>query len=414
MTDARSTSAGSEYYALSNKGFPNEAGIIGVSEQKDPIFLNLHEPFCILATGLPGGGKSHTVNCILESCLLPKFNAKKPMSALVCHYDKNGGDNSVCESIGLVVRQEKFGEFLPTDNVVVLCSPTNIRKTESLYHRIDPKIVVKALRFRWDDLGARQIMKLMRLEDSARQLYVSVLFEKLRHYYEQGKMPSLEDFAVTACEGLDERQKCSAKQRLKILQAVVAREGQEYCDFDDLMRDGTMIIADLTDPFLSPSEANGVFQVLLAQFRTHSKQHGKVVVFDEAHRYMDSSDGLANDIIECARVMRHQGLRVVVSTQSPLVLPPELVNLSTVFVAHRIQSPAWFQFLCQQLPFAEKDFLTSRALRQGEALVYSTYTDFDYTVFKLQVRPRVTADYGETCRNVASTAGSLDGGAGKP
>jgi len=209
MTHARSTSAESQYFAL-RKGFIDEAGIIGFSGKK-PVYLNIHAPFCILATGLPGEGKSHTVNCILESCLLPNFNAKKPMSALVCHYDKNGGDNSICESIGLVVRRKKFGACLPTTKVVVLCSPTNLRQTKSLYHKIDQTIDVKALRFRWDDLGARQIMKLMRLEDSARQLYVSVLLEKLRQYYDTNTMPSLTKFIDNACEGLDDRQACPVR-----------------------------------------------------------------------------------------------------------------------------------------------------------------------------------------------------------
>ena len=43
----------------------------------------------------------------------------------------------------------------------------------------------------------------------------------------------------------------------------------------------------MTDPMLAPAEANGVFQVLLEQFRQKKTDCGKVVVCDEAHKYFD-------------------------------------------------------------------------------------------------------------------------------
>ena len=35
------------------------------------VYLNTHEPFCFATVGVQGGGKSHTMSCILESCLVP-------------------------------------------------------------------------------------------------------------------------------------------------------------------------------------------------------------------------------------------------------------------------------------------------------------------------------------------------------
>ena len=93
------------------------------------------------------------------------------------------------------------------------------------------------------------------------------------------------------------------------------------CNLIDEIKGGRLIVADLTDPLLSPSEANGVFQVLLSTFR-HKKLDGvgKVIAFDEAHRYMSTqpgeNDALAQEIMDCARLMRHDGLRLLISTQS--------------------------------------------------------------------------------------------------
>ena len=58
-----------------------------------PVFLNVHEPFCLTAVGIQGGGKSHSLACVLESCLLPFPEGDivrlcNPMTALVLHYDQ--------------------------------------------------------------------------------------------------------------------------------------------------------------------------------------------------------------------------------------------------------------------------------------------------------------------------------------
>ena len=44
---------------------------------------------------------------------------------------------------------------------------------------------------------------------------------------------------------------------------------------------------------------------------------GKVVALDEAHKYMkgDTSDGLSAALVNTARLIRHDGLRLLVSTQ---------------------------------------------------------------------------------------------------
>ena len=42
------------------------------------------------------------------------------------------------------------------------------------------------------------------------------------------------------------------------------------------MAGGTLVVADMTDPMLAPAEANGVFQVLLEQFRLKKVDCGKV------------------------------------------------------------------------------------------------------------------------------------------
>ena len=53
---------------------------------------------------------------------------------------------------------------------------------------------------------------------------------------------------------------------------------------------------------------------------------------DEAHKYFgasksESGGGLAAAVVDAVRLMRHEGIRVVISTQSPLAMPSELLEL---------------------------------------------------------------------------------------
>jgi hypothetical protein len=99
-----------------NRGMCAESGLFGSllapsAEQQqgsrsNSVYLNVNEPFCLVATGVQGSGKSHTVSVVLENCLLPFpvpyaspiVALHKPMAALVLHYDQS--ETNVCEATG--------------------------------------------------------------------------------------------------------------------------------------------------------------------------------------------------------------------------------------------------------------------------------------------------------------------------
>lgn len=84
----------------------------------------------------------------------------------------------------------------------------------------------------------------------------------------------------------------------------------------ELFGPDTLVLADLTDPMLAPKEATAVFQVLLQHFRQTILPCGKLLVCDESHKYFDKSEksGFTKSITETVRLMRHEGLRVIVSS----------------------------------------------------------------------------------------------------
>ena len=117
-------------------------------------------------------------------------------------------------------------------------------------------------------------------------------------------------------------------------------------------------------------------------------------------RYWHSRTG------ECVRLMRHQGMRMVVSTQSPCALPEEMLELATIVVVHAFQSRAWFDCLRQRLPMPESMFAAMLQLQQGEAAVFARQTALGRALVPsslfpwhiMNIRDRLTADGGRSVK----------------
>jgi hypothetical protein len=206
----------------------------------------------------------------------------------------------------------------------------------------------------------------MRIENGENQLYVASFLNLLRGYQRLAVVPEFSDFMEQVREVCSaSSQKGPLDQRIALLESVVAESPknsalvEESLDLMSATQKGIhFIITDLTDPLLSKEEANGLFQVLTEQFRTIPTKGGKVLCLDEAHKYMDGvkADGLSEAIVNAARLMRHDGVRLVISTQSPKALAPELLELVTVACLHHFHSPDWWSYLQSKLPLTEKAF----------------------------------------------------------
>jgi hypothetical protein len=95
----------------------------GHAKTRDPrIFHNIAAPSSTFICGSQGSGKSHTLSCLLENCLIPSKANKlpNPLTSLIFHYDSFISDEggSPCEAAYLASHSKV--------KVRVLCSPTNI------------------------------------------------------------------------------------------------------------------------------------------------------------------------------------------------------------------------------------------------------------------------------------------------
>jgi DNA phosphorothioation-dependent restriction protein DptH len=117
------------------------------------------------------------------------------------------------------------------------------------------------------------------------------------------------------------------------------------------------------------------------------------------------NEGLDKAILDAARLMRHDGLRLVISTQSPKALNPEILELVSVAILHRFQSRDWFNYLHSKIELSEGDFDRIQELAPGSAIVYAgrrLFENEDVTKeknFLMRVRPRITQDRGSSLVN---------------
>jgi hypothetical protein len=355
-----------------------EYGLLGrmqLAGHSPKAYLNTHDPFCFVTLGVQGSGKSHSLSVILESCVLraddDALRLRRPMCALVFHFDHN--QRSGCEAIGVINPSDRFRTAhidpptLPPEKMLVLVSPSNYEQRKAFY---GPDVRVEPLLFSWGQLSAKQLKCLMRINAGDSQLYVSTMLSQLRGFQRKQHIPAFDDF----CAQIE--QTCSSgsqngplRQRLALLEALVKESAvnQELRavgggDLSSLMQEeGMLVVADLTDPLLSAEEANGIFEVLL----------------DQAHRYVSGTDtdGLSRGIVDAVRLMRHEGLRVAISTQSPKVLAPELLELVSLLLVHRFHSEDWFTYLKSKVPLPAGGFETIRGLATGQALVFAASHD---------------------------------------
>jgi len=404
------------------------------------VYLSTTDPFCLVAIGVQGAGKSHSLSVLLENCLInspPYLRAAAPLTTLVFHYDQD--PQNFCEAVSV-------GQFKPdlppspdregVQQTIVLVSPSYYLKRKTFYST-QPATVVLPLLFKWTDLSAAFIKSLMRVEETDQMpLYMSAILNMLRLFQKKNEMPTLRAFREEIDKmDLMKPQTSGLNQRLSLLGSLVYESDENAFIRDKVSDVGTvlrsvcsgayrrLVVVDLSDPMFSGPEANGIFEVVLSMFLAASPNGnvargfsggdggalahvGKAVVFDEAHKYIQpaASDPLSRKLVSVVRQMRHHGVRVAISTQSPLSIPAELLELCSVAMLHTFQSRDWFTYLQSKLPLPSALFDRIMALDTGRALVYArrwpaelkpnlNIDDATY-VREVEVRRRITVDAG--------------------
>ncbi|KAF9483949.1 hypothetical protein BDN70DRAFT_873074 [Pholiota conissans] len=380
------------YLSITRDGSPAQYGVLGkvlasysrgskdlVDDQR--LYLNTNAPFSALICGVQGSGKSHTVSTILENMLIPNFlpigSSSKALSGLVLHYGDGGVNSLPSEAAWLSTSLSSHVTGVP---VKVYVSRASFQTMTAVYSRFGTKVTVKPLYFQNSELDAAAILSMMAVGSTeSAPLYMQIILSILRDLGENFTFTDFMKRLDSSKQKFNPAQLAGLEQRLMLLTAFLepapAAQGKKTIKQGSRFSGGHLTIIDLSDPFLDAASACGLFEIIVRLFIRADVGTGKVLVVDEAHKYLlsdRSSTGLTKSLLNLIRQQRHLAMRVIISTQEPTVVPPVLLDLCSVTIIHRFSSPTWWQHLIQHVPtdFSDTDaFDKVVKLQTGHAII---------------------------------------------
>lgn len=365
--------------------------------------LDLNETHTLSLFGVQGGGKSYTLGSIVEGATLaaPRINRlPHPLATIVFHYSSTQDYAPEFTSMiaandhdrQLAQLRERYGAEPAALEDVLLLAPIDQLDTR---RREFPGIDVQPLLFGSGELHASH-WKFLLGAIGNQSLYVRQLSQILKTHRANLSLDTIRN-AVSA-SAMADNMKDLAQQRLD-LASVYLDDSMRISDF---VRPGRLIIVDLRDEFIEKDEGLGLFVVLMELFAKATDEGGhfnKLVVFDEAHKYIDSPD-LVTVLVDSVRQMRHKGMSILVASQDPLSVPESLIALSDIVIMHKMTSPAWLKHI-QKTNAALRALQPEQVanLQAGEAYVWAgkaTERSMTRGAVRISLRPRLTRHGGTT------------------
>ncbi|KAJ5372464.1 hypothetical protein N7517_004470 [Penicillium concentricum] len=407
---------------------PSQCALLGKivtagNEISDPrIMLNTNIPFSAFVCGVQGSGKSHTTACIIENCSMdiPALGTlQSSITTLVLQYDEYTSTASSQPNeaafLARVLPQYAYAKPVP---IRVLVSPTNFHNLKKMYSQI-PNVEVRPFKLQPDHLNISMMLSLMSFSQSGGMpLYMAQVTRVLREMaIKSGGRFDYSEFRVRLkALDLDRSQTPFLSQRLDLLDSYLDLAGKGT---DDYFIKGGVTILDLSCPFVDQSTACILFRIAIDLFLHAHQSRGKMIVADEAHKYMadgSTSNTLTETFLTIIRQQRHLGVRIIISTQEPTI-SPRLIDLCSLTIIHRFTSPQWYEIINSHVPMKSEstrqegglvpgDFHRIASLGTGEAIVFASSAhvigrddvviNTPHETFKMKIRSRVTWDGGKS------------------
>jgi len=376
-------------------------GVLGHDAIGRTVALDLNETHTISLFGVQGSGKSYTLGSVIEAAALPAPPVNllpRPLATIVFHYSPTldyqpeftsmVAPNTEPSQVHDLV--SRYGGASAALGDVVILVPADQLEQRRLEH---PELTVLPLKFGSSELRAEHWRFLMGAVGN-QSTYIRQLQRIMKARRNELRLGVIREGVAES--GLPDSLKQLAQQRLDLAAEYI----DDSVSIRDVVRPGRMIVVDLRDEFIEKDEALGLFVVLMQLFADAQRERfNKLVVFDEAHKYIDSPD-LVDGLVASVREMRHKGMSVLVASQDPPSVPIKLIELSDVVILHKFNSPAWLRHM-QKAVVSLADLTPAKmaSLAPGEAYVWSsqsTEPDFTRGAVRLRLRPRMTQHGGAT------------------
>lgn len=395
---------------LGKDGSSSQFGILGRTIAKDKLVaVDLDGCNTFSLFGVQGAGKSYTIGTVTEMVLKQFSKVNKlqaPLASVIFHYSDSMDYAPEFTSMispndderQLAMLKERYGaEASSVDDVLLLAPESKVEERKAEY----PNIEVRPIGFDSAELQVKDWMFLLGAmgNDSTYIRELKMIMKKVRDDMSLRNIRR----GVTSSTSLSTSQKALASQRLDFAEEYIT-DGTQLRGY---LKPGRLIIVDLRDEFIEKNEALGLFVVMLNIFsgvmQVDGKAFNKFIVFDEAHKYMNDKE-LVGSITTAIREMRHKGVSIMIASQDPMSLPNEIIELSSIVLLHRFNSPQWVKHVQKSItPLGTLTAAEMSNLKSGEAYLWANKaSDSIITTkpVKITIRPRVTKHGGDTIQAV--------------
>ena len=388
----------------------SQFGLLGIQKSNNRrIALDLSETTTISLFGVQGAGKSYTIGTVSEMVLkqIPNVNQlPSPLAGVIFHYSESmdyapeftsmNHPNDKLSDIQKLMEQYKASPCA-IDDIVLLTPKAKMQERKAQY----PEIEVRPIAFKSSELNVKDWQFLLGAVGND-SMYIKQINSIMRNIRNNLSLEALRA-EVRKSPLLTNNQKALAEQRFQFAQEYI----DDTVELSSILKPGRLVIVDLRDEFIQKDEALGLFVVMLNIFSGVTEYVGrrfnKFIVFDEAHKYMDNKD-LTNNIVTAIREMRHKGVSLMIASQDPPSLPSEIIELSSVVLMHKFNSPTWLKHIQKSITSLSHVQVTEMAsLSPGEAFLWankSTDKQIEIRPVKIITRPRVTKHGGTTVKAV--------------
>jgi hypothetical protein len=406
-------------------------GVLGeLRDGRKKLGISLTKPQCLVLLGYMGSGKSYALGVLIENALLTQpglIEQTRPMCVVAFNYRRNphsrfehGGFAVPNSEPGEVERlaQKYGGQPTPVETVNVFAYQEELPRRASEYGSLK----TFPIQFRPDELGAEHWEILMKPPTREAE-YMDIIRDIIQKLFYQERLTfkNLER-AIQTDERMSNSQRRRAMNRLSFAERWIS-DDRPY-EWADVLQEGTLNIFDLRMQAMEASEALKLCLIITDLVRRTKNGVNKMVVFDEAHEYVDCKE-LVGELENAITQIRHDGLSFVLASQFPERIPERIFKYLLTRLIFKLPNAKAINYVRRSAPNLESlspQKVSNLDLEQGVCFVQ---TDDDCTdnlmrvPQALEVRPRCTMHGGSTIRQVgeeeeaeeASTAGASEAGA---
>lgn len=366
------------------------------------VYLDALRPHAVLICGKRGYGKSYTMGCMLEELAFLPEEIKGKLASLII--DTMGIFWTMSYPNVSEAGRLKSWELTPAGLEIEVFVPAG--KVEAYKKR---NIQVKPFSISIRELSGSQWCRVLRIEEvSPLGILLVRIIEALR---EKGEPYSFEDIIseIFLDTRSDSTSKGAAENYFRAMKSwgLFSKVGTSL---SELIAGGRATVLDISTLenenvcaaavsilagrlYAERLEARRVYEKKQMGEKSEDKEFPMVWLFmDEAHIFVPAGvESLASEVLinRCLRQGRQPGLSLVLATQRPASLHPDVISQSDLLICHRITSSDDILALETSRPLYMQEslraYLKKMGSERGAALIVDDHSE---SVHMVRIRPR--------------------------